>query len=476
MQYQLVAKTYLEVPNYQSWTAGLYLIDAPCGSGKSYFVFKTLYPFVHEAGKKMLVFSNRLALKAQQELQAAGFDIQFMTYQKLEFKVYLDGWAEQGKISDSMQELEKFDYLVLDEAHYIFQDATFNKNTETIIKMIERFRTSKVIIMLSSTAELLREYFNDVIELPPTQSDYSYIKEVYFYNDRRTVNKIIDSISEDEKILMFGDKMERLEKLHLQYPDSVYLRSDNKDNVTFKQIEAEERFEQRILFSTKVLDNGINLKDKAIKHVIIEMSDVVDFIQCLGRKRVQDEDDTIVLYFLNNISSMAARYKTLKDDMSMLSDYNTMGNIERFRNKYLTRKKSELFNNCLEPILPVCYKAKHDFQHYQAIVKHDTSFPRLISERLGKKVKKYDSVDKNYELCSYLSKNIGRKYSKRDRKEIIEIFDIRKDGKQLKGIGSLNQYLKDYGINFEIIEIKERYVYWKIICRKWEYPLNKGVA
>lgn len=248
MQYQLVAKTYLEVPNYQSWTAGLYLIDAPCGSGKSYFVFKTLYPFVHEAGKKMLVFSNRLALKAQQELQAAGFDIQFMTYQKLEFKVYLDGWAEQGKISDSMQELEKFDYLVLDEAHYIFQDATFNKNTETIIKMIERFRTSKVIIMLSATAELLREYFNDVIELPPTQSDYSYIKEVYFYNDRRTVNKIIDSISEDEKILMFGDKMERLEKLHLQYPDSVYLRSDNKDNVTFKQIEAEERFEQRILF------------------------------------------------------------------------------------------------------------------------------------------------------------------------------------------------------------------------------------
>lgn len=179
---------------------------------------------------------------------------------------------------------------------------------------------------------------------------------------------------------------------------------------------------------------------------------------------------------MNNISSMAARYKTLKDDMSMLSDYNTMGNIERFRNKYLTRKKSELFNNCLEPILPVCYKAKHDFQHYQAIVKHDTSFPRLISERLGKKVKKYDSVDKNYELCSYLSKNIGRKYSKRDRKEIIEIFDIRKDGKQLKGIGSLNQYLKDYGINFEIIEIKERYVYWKIICRKWEYPLNKGVA
>lgn len=38
----------------------------------------------------------------------------------------------------------------------------------------------------------------------------------------------------------------------------------------FKQIVQTERFECRMLFTTKVLDNGVNLKDKAIKHIFIE--------------------------------------------------------------------------------------------------------------------------------------------------------------------------------------------------------------
>ena len=69
-----VSYTHL-ISDYQSWTAGIYLIDAPCGSGKSTFIFKTLYPYAHQNGKRMLVFSNRLALKAQQEHQAFGTDI-----------------------------------------------------------------------------------------------------------------------------------------------------------------------------------------------------------------------------------------------------------------------------------------------------------------------------------------------------------------------------------------------------------------
>ena len=38
----------------------------------------------------------------------------------------------------------------------------------------------------------------------------------------------------------------------------------------FNEIVQNERFECRMLFTTKVLDNGVNLKDKAIKHIIVE--------------------------------------------------------------------------------------------------------------------------------------------------------------------------------------------------------------
>lgn len=85
----IIKERYLEVPNFQNWTEGLYLVDAPCGTGKSYFVFHTLYPFAKENNKKLIVFSNRNALKRQQELQAEGTDIELITYQKLEYNQFV---------------------------------------------------------------------------------------------------------------------------------------------------------------------------------------------------------------------------------------------------------------------------------------------------------------------------------------------------------------------------------------------------
>ena len=179
----MFAIKHLEIPNFQNWLEGLYLVDAPCGSGKSYFVFHTLYPFAKESNKKMIVFSNRNALKRQQELQAEGTDIELITYQKLEYNQYLNGdWNVRRSVPDLMQELERYDYIVLDEAHYLFQDASFNRNTEVILSMIERYRLSKVIIMLSATPDLLKSYFGDRIkETYEAEADYSYIKKAFCY-------------------------------------------------------------------------------------------------------------------------------------------------------------------------------------------------------------------------------------------------------------------------------------------------------
>lgn len=290
----IIKERYLEVPNFQNWTEGLYLVDAPCGTGKSYFVFHTLYPFAKENNKKLIVFSNRNALKRQQELQAEGTDIELITYQKLEYNQYLNGdWNVRRSVPDLMQELEGYDYIVLDEAHYLFQDARFNRNTEVILSMIERYRLSKVIIMLSATPDLLKSYFGDRIkETYEAEADYSYIQKAYCYTSKDAAYKILDSIPQNEKAVFFGDSRERLKELHRRYSDSAYLCSDNETTSdVFEQITSTERFACRFLFTTKVLDNGVNLTDRTIKHIIIEQTDLIDFIQCLGRKRVQDEED-----------------------------------------------------------------------------------------------------------------------------------------------------------------------------------------
>ena len=201
----IIKERYLEVPNFQNWTEVLYLVDAPCGTGKSYFVFHTLYPFAKENNKKLIVFSNRNALKRQQELQAEGTDIELITYQKLEYNQYLNGdWNVRRSVPDLMQELEGYDYIVLDEAHYLFQDARFNRNTEVILSMIERYRLSKVIIMLSATPDLLKSYFGDRIkETYEAEADYSYIQKAYCYTSKDAAYKILDWFGDALRIILF---------------------------------------------------------------------------------------------------------------------------------------------------------------------------------------------------------------------------------------------------------------------------------
>ena len=108
--------------------------------------------------------------------------------------------------------VEQFDYLVFDEAHYLFQDASFNLATETIIEMVERYRDSKIVLMLSATPQLLKKYFDTQIKKTyVVERDYSYIKKLYAYDDREAVFKIINDIPNNEKIVFFGDKKERLQ-------------------------------------------------------------------------------------------------------------------------------------------------------------------------------------------------------------------------------------------------------------------------
>ena len=218
---------YLSIPDYKEWTPGLYLVDAGCNAGKSTFVIKELYPFAREQHKRILMFSNRLALKGQQEILTQGTDIMLMTYQKLEFNQY------QQKIEiistyqheDLMPFVEQFDYLVLDEAHYLFQDASFNLATETIIEMVERYRDSKIVLMLSATPQLLKKYFDTQIKKTyVVERDYSYIKKLYAYDDREAVFKIINDIPKNEKIVFFGDKKERLQELQRQFEDISSLK------------------------------------------------------------------------------------------------------------------------------------------------------------------------------------------------------------------------------------------------------------
>ena len=264
-----------------------------------------------------------------------------------------------------------------------------------------------------------------------------------------------------------------MKELHRRYSDSAYLCSDNETTSdVFEQITSTERFACRFLFTTKVLDNGVNLTDRTIKHIIIEQTDLIDFIQCLGRKRVQDEEDTITLYFLRNISSIAARYGKLQKEIQLGNEYlfEREHDVDRFRKVHIKDKLPDFFDNAFGLIEPTWFKAKADYQFYYSLVgaktpdKGKTTFAKEVSQRLKVRVHYYETVSKNYNLYSYLTKNVDRKYYNKDRKELIDTFGLRKDGHLLKSMGMFNQYLEENQIEYRLKSNKKNNkVYWTIV-------------
>ena len=152
----IIKERYLEVPNFQNWTEGLYLVDAPCGTGKSYFVFHTLYPFAKENNKKLIVFSNRNALKRQQELQAEGTDIELITYQKLEYATTfarggynwpcttMQGFERRDKAAEFLNlSIKEFDNLLKRKPEKMFGDtkAWHAPDGRIVLKFPKRYLT-----------------------------------------------------------------------------------------------------------------------------------------------------------------------------------------------------------------------------------------------------------------------------------------------------------------------------------------------
>jgi hypothetical protein len=276
------------------------LINSQTGTGKSELIKNNLYEHCKLLNKKILLMSNRNLLK-NQNIVDIGDKIDFIkahNYQEFEASIL------RGEFIDEL--FSSYDYIVYDEAHYFFSDSQFNKNTDLLIRPIKDTPKNKIFIFITATPDALLDYqdkFDYIYTLP---YDYSYIKNIYFYtrltNKSTIVESIINNIAKDEKILYFGSNAQDNFNMYQKYDNSSFICSkgnslNNECNQeTISQIVNNSNFESHSLFSTKLLDNGVNLKDEDLKHIIIDMVDPISFIQSLGRKRCLNESDQINLY------------------------------------------------------------------------------------------------------------------------------------------------------------------------------------
>ncbi len=299
--------------DYKRWIKEFVLFDAGTGSGKTYFVLHILAPYIRSLKKTMLYLCNRRKLREEIEAEVKRLklsNVSVMSYQKMQ-SLILEG-----------KKLHAYEYIVFDEIHYLTSDA-FNEYTDVAYTFLMSQLGKSVCILMSATAKSL---FDTLIRDGQAEEKYryrivknhSYVDKVYFYK-AQALTTLIDSIRKDcpdDKIVVFCNSANRLLDMYDHYREGAhYFCSENN---TLKQLDEINEpnciveyahnhisFERPILFTTKVMDNGIDLKDETIRHVFTEIFDLDSMIQSLGRKRCLNPSQDHCTYYIKNYTVQA---------------------------------------------------------------------------------------------------------------------------------------------------------------------------
>ncbi|NRT88895.1 DEAD/DEAH box helicase family protein [Clostridium beijerinckii] len=294
------------------------ILNGATGSGKTYFVENNLHTYAEENSKRILYLCNRSALFEQVLLevkQESLHNIHVMLYQALQSKL-ING-----------EEIEHYDIIVPDEFHYVECDAMFNIYTDITYDWLINQVDSCKIFMSGTAQHIFQKLIDDEIVKEEDEYkipyDYSYVTECKFFEEKSKVFDIINHIlttTEDDKIIYFANSTDFAIEVYKQFKEYAHFRcskdvknSEAKALNDIDCIKVHSRdlitFEKRLLISTKALDNGVDLKDRRIKHIINDIFDLESAQQSLGRKRKIDNEDNCTFYIRNYSKQSIGNFK-----------------------------------------------------------------------------------------------------------------------------------------------------------------------
>jgi hypothetical protein len=295
----------------KSWQSGdVIIISAPCGRGKSYFIKNPLYEYVKSNGKKILMLLHRTncIIQFQKEIEKDNKTdyIDICSYQKIEKKV----------LHNKSFDWTPYQFIVSDEFHYFLDDAAFNITTDISLNEIMKQKNA-IRIFTSATGENVQKYIQELYQVAPVtyelKSDYSFINNLTFFNKEDTIEEFIkEAIEKRQKSIFFIQSAKKAFYLYKKYSENCLFccSTSNKDYYKFVDknkislMLEKQRFNELILITTCALDAGVNIIDKELHNVVIDVKDTHSLIQCLGRKRIQDSKDYVNLY-IKAINNMA---------------------------------------------------------------------------------------------------------------------------------------------------------------------------
>jgi DNA or RNA helicases of superfamily II len=353
---------------YLTWKSGdIVVIKAQTGTGKSYFIKSILVGYAKSKGQRILLLCNRTDLKRQFKIDLMRYNNNTIPMTKdkdgkdiVDLEL-IDKTVEIGNVTiksyqqynEELLDLEYYNipidinygYIIADECQWMTQDASFAKTRKTTQRLLATYNPDMIRIFMSATLDELIEPFKLAVDNEEqfhyysTDEDYSYLDVKYFNNDKDIITLINNDLSDDKWVVFVTNKDIGAE-FKKKITDSELITSGCK-NDTRAKIVATESFDCKCLIATKVLDNGINLNDERIKHMVIYAWDKTTFIQELGRKRL-DISKPIEEKFNLYIHTRFKKSFTTKINNLKKNRYSQIELFEKDPNKFNRKFNDEL--------------------------------------------------------------------------------------------------------------------------------------
>lgn len=452
----------------KSWSEGeIILVKAQTGSGKTFFVFNNLISHCKAFDKKILLLSNRNTLKKQNAKAVKESNdndiIRIMNYQ----------WLETAM---NNLDIPHFDYIVVDECHYFFSDAVFNRKTDLAFKWILE-QDKSIRILLSATGGLTEKYLtehNTPLRIYDMDTDYGYINKLYFYNTDKIFKVLFRKVSSDEKLLYFASANKAL-KTSQEYGGTFICSPDNQrfkkhiNSMELKNIVDNERFDNHILCATSVLDNGVNIKDPQIKHIIVDYPDLDTVQQCIGRLR-PEEKQSINIYIKNfNKNILGLQKRNLMKKIKPADILKLKGEQQYIKNYGkalvdIVDIVSENGQTKLKVNEIMYFKIKESINQYELMEKNAFGFMMAANKRFNRDINNISILDYKFDsitLDEFLNKVVGIKMFKAEQgkfKEFLltKLFNAPKMNHGRLGFNAINGFLADKNLNFKLENGREK--------------------
>jgi hypothetical protein len=443
-----------------TWQLGQkYLIRSGTGSGKSYWVKNVLYEYCKSKEHKILLLSNRNILKNQNQEDLGAEKLKVIraeNYQKLESLV-------TDKDRDIYDLISPYRVVVLDEAHFFHTDSQFNRQTDTLLNIIKNPLEDKVLIVITATPEVLLKYY----EFPKENTynistNYDYIEQLSFYTKEKTPEAIIQNMPDEEKAIYFGDALQAWE-LKNKFDDSIFICA--KGNRLYKKGEVEPNVEEivkqsmfsaKLLCTTKVLDNGVNLMDADLKTIIIDTVDPITLIQELGRKRVLNENERVRVYIRNQHRGIINfNLMKINDQLKNLADFENMTK-EDFVKKYRKKNYADIIDNDLQVNIAKKQNLLYLKDLYDELMKDKDSYKQYICKLLGKnEASNADMELERLSIADILRGLVGVKlYKEEQNKFKLDFFNLifspKKTDYRHRALRSINALLEEDNLSYRI--------------------------